>query len=134
MIRNYLKIAFRHLIRNKIYSAINIFGLAVGMACCLVILLFVRDELSFDNFHEKGDRIYRMALERQYPGRERWYAIVPPSYAQAVKEELPEVEEAVRLFYFQGANLLLNIGETTYEEDRAIWADSTFLTFLAFPC
>lgn len=130
MLKNYLTIAFRHLMRNKIYSAINILGLAVGIACCLVILLYVNDELSYDTFHKDGDQIYRMALNRKYPGRVRSYAITPHSYAQAIKEELPEVEESVRVFYFQGANLLFKIGETTYEEKFASWADSNFFDFM----
>lgn len=60
MFKNYLKIAFRNLLRHKIYSLINISGLAIGMACCILILLFVRDELSYDRFHENSDRIYRL--------------------------------------------------------------------------
>ena len=58
MFRNYLTIAIRNLLRHRVYSAINILGLAVGMACCFLILLFVQDELSYDRFHEKADRIY----------------------------------------------------------------------------
>ena len=57
MLRNYLTIAYRQLLRHKGYSLINILGLAVGIACCLIILLYVQDELSFDNFHEKGERV-----------------------------------------------------------------------------
>ena len=86
MFKNYLTIAFRNMMRNKGYSLINILGLAVGIACSVVILIYVGDELSYDNFHEKGDRIYRMALDRQYPGRTRSYAMIPHSYAGAVKD------------------------------------------------
>ena len=60
MLRNYLKIALRNMKRYKGYSFINICGLAIGMACCILILLYVTDELSYDNYHEKGDRIYRI--------------------------------------------------------------------------
>ena len=61
MFRNYLTIAIRNLLRQKLYSAINIFGLALGMACCILILLFVQDELSYDRYHKNADRIYRVA-------------------------------------------------------------------------
>ena len=60
MFKNYLKIAFRNIIRNKFYSSINIAGLAVGMACCIFIFLWVQNEMRFDRFHEKSDRLYRV--------------------------------------------------------------------------
>ena len=93
MIKNFLKIALRNLLKRKVYSLINILGLATGMAVCLLIILFIRDELSFDRQHENGDRIYRMVLDRKYPGRSTAYAIIPQSYATAVKQECPEVIE-----------------------------------------
>jgi len=88
MLQNYLKIAFRNLLKYKGYSAINILGLAVGIACCLVILLFVADELGHDRSWANADRIYRMALNRIYPDRQTGYAIIPPSYAATVKKRL----------------------------------------------
>jgi putative ABC transport system permease protein len=133
MFKNYIKTAIRHLWRHKGYSLINILGLAVGIACCLIILLYVQDELSFDKFHEKGDRIYRVALDRQYPGRSSSYAIIPHSYAQEMKDEFPDVEEAVRLFYFQGNNVTLQVGEQIFEEPHYMWADSTFFEVFSIP-
>ena len=65
MWQNYLKVAFRNLLKRKGYSAINILGLAIGMAVCLLIVLFIKSELSFDRDQERGDRIYRMVVERQ---------------------------------------------------------------------
>ena len=61
MLKNYLKIAFRNLSRNKLYSSINIFGLAAGLAVCLLIMLYILDEKSYDQHHKDGDRIYRLA-------------------------------------------------------------------------
>jgi putative ABC transport system permease protein len=81
MFKNYLKIALRQLGRHKGYTIINILGLAIGMACCLLILMYVQDEMSYDKFHDDGDRIYRMALERKYQVRSRFYAIIPQSYS-----------------------------------------------------
>lgn len=82
-----MKVALRNLLKRKGYTVINVLGLATGMAICLLIVLFINDELSFDKQHEKGDRIYRMVVKRQYPGRTTSYAIIPQSYAKAVKEE-----------------------------------------------
>ncbi|MCB0667438.1 MAG: ABC transporter permease [Saprospiraceae bacterium] len=128
MFSNYLKIAWRNLLRNRNYSLINIIGLAVGLACVMLIAIYLRDELSYDKFHPDGDRIYRMALERKYPGRSRKYAIIPPSYAEAVKDEFASVEDACRLFYFQGFNMLYKVNDQNYEEQYNMWADSNFFS------
>lgn len=133
MFKNYIKTAIRQLWRHKGYSLINILGLAVGIACCLIILLYVQEELSFDKFHEKGDRIYRVALDRQYPGRSSSYAIIPHSFAQEMKAEFPEVEEAVRLFYFQGVTATFEVKDEIYEEPHFLWADSTFFRVFGIP-
>lgn len=131
MFKNYLKIALRQLGRHKGYTIINILGLAIGMACCLLILMYVQDEMSYDKFHDDGDRIYRMALERKYPGRSRFYAIIPQSYAHTTVSEYPEVEEATRMFFFQGT-LTIKQNETLYEEKNRVWADSNFFQFFNF--
>ncbi|OKS85956.1 ABC transporter permease [Mucilaginibacter polytrichastri] len=77
MFKNYLKVALRSLLKRKVFSLINILGLATGMAVCMLIVLFIQDELSFDKFQDKGDLIYRIALERIYPGRSTSYATIP---------------------------------------------------------
>lgn len=127
MIQNYLKIALRNLLKYKGYSAINILGLAVGIASCLVILLFVADELGYDRAWPSGDRIYRMALNRVYPDRQTGYAIIPPSYAGTVKKDFPEVEEAVRLSNFNpGGTVQVKWEDRVFEEKNFCSADSTF--------
>lgn len=127
MFKNFMKVAMRNLFKRKGYTAINVLGLATGMAICLLIVLFINDELSFDKQHEKGDRIYRMVVKRQYPGRTTSYAIIPQSYAKAVKEELPEVEEAVRVFDFVGGGVFqLKYGDKAFEEKRVLAVDSNF--------
>ncbi len=130
MLKNYIKIAWRNLLKKKVYSFINILGLGVGMACCVLIFLFVQDELSYDNYHEKGDRIYRLihgsnSPEGSMEGAEEtpfwvWHnAPVGP----ALKEEFPEVEKIVQ---FSGrSDLLLSYGETTLQEDGVFYMDST---------
>src|SRR5215510_7426416 len=127
MFRNFLKVAIRNLLKRKGYTIINVLGLATGMATCLLIVLFVSDELSFDKQHVKGDNIYRMVVKRQYPGRTTSYAIIPQSYAKAVKQELPEVEEAVRVFDFIGDGVFqLKYGDKAFEEKRVLVVDSNF--------
>lgn len=134
MIRNYLKIAFRNLAKHKANTAINIASLAIGMACCLLIVLYVTDELSYDQHWSKGERIYRMALERKYPGRSTRYAIIPPSYAQTVKKEIPEIEQTTRVFAFGNDQpTLLKLDGRTIEEKRFLVVDSTFFQVFQTP-
>jgi putative ABC transport system permease protein len=77
MFRNYLKIAFRYLLRNKGYTTINILGLAIGIACCVLIMLFVRTEFSYDRFHSKADRIYRLWQQEKVEGQEFINTVTP---------------------------------------------------------
>lgn len=133
MIQNYLKIAWRNLLRNRSYSLINIIGLTAGLACFMLIMLYVQDELSYDTFQEKGDSIYRVALERTYPGRSRNYAIIPHSYSEVIDLEYPEVEETCRLLYFPNNNTIFRVGEQLFEEEHIMWADSNFFDFFSIP-
>jgi putative ABC transport system permease protein len=98
MIRNYLKLTLRSLNKHKGYSFINISGLAIGMACCILILLFVADELSYDTYHENADRIYRVGAISSIGTTTRHYATVPPALAPELVTSIPEVEAAVRIF------------------------------------
>jgi putative ABC transport system permease protein len=133
MFKNYFKVAFRNLLKRKGFSLINILGLATGMAVCLLIVLFIQSELSFDKQHKQADNIYRIALERYYPGRSTSYAIIPQSIGAAIKTEYPEVLESTRLFNLGGnGNFFLRIGEKTFEEKRVLAADSNF--FRVFTC
>lgn len=125
MLKNYLKIAFRNLLKSKGYSLINILGLTVGLSCCILILLHIEDEFSYDTFFPKGDRIHRMALERIYPDHRTFYSIIPAGYAEVVEEEFPEVESAVRLFNF-GQNAVVKHEDRSFIEQNFVWADSNF--------
>ena len=128
MIKNYLKVAWRNLLKRKTYTLINILGLATGMAVCLLIVLFVQSELHYDQQHERGKNIYRLVLDRIYPGRTTSYAFIPQSIGAAVKAEFPEVLESVRLFNFTGdqGNFFLRIGDKVFEEKRVFAVDSNF--------
>ena len=127
MFQNYFKVAIRSLLKRKGYATINILGLSIGMAVCLLIVLFIRSELSFDQSQVKGDHIYRMVVERKYPGRSTSYSIIPQSYAAAVKQECPEVQEAVRLYNFiGGGSFQLKFEDRKFEEKRVFFVDSNF--------
>ncbi len=126
MFKNYLKISLRYLLRHKGYSIINIGGLAVGMACCMLILVFVQDELSFDRFHQKSDRIYRIANQtnNQYSAR-TFFPI-----ASLMKNEFPQIETVVRLS--PRSNRLVQRDNIRFYEDQFLFADSTFFEVFDF--
>ena len=134
MLRNYFVLAIRNLLKNGRYTLINVLGLATGIACCLLILLYVADERGYDRHWPDGARICRMSLERIYPDRRTGYAIVPPSYAQSVKNECPEVEAVARIADFNdGGATVFKVGERTFEETRLLAADSTFFRVFKIP-
>ena len=127
MIRNYFKIAWRNLLKRKSYAFINIFGLALGAAICLLIVLFIKSESSVDSWRNDADNVYRMVVKRQYPTRVSSYAIIPDSYAKTVKEELPEVDEVVRVFnFFNNGTFQIQYGDKKFEETEVYYADPTF--------
>lgn len=129
MLRNYFKTAFRNLWKHRVFSFINLTGLAVGMAACFLIYLYVSFELSYDTFHSKADRIYRVVCDIKTPtevinaGGPSW--AVPPN----AKDEFPEVEAFVRL---APDNLLVRKGNIKFQEDNVMWADSAFFKVFDF--
>ncbi len=127
MFKNYFKVAIRNLMKRKTYTLINVLGLATGMAVCLLIILFIQSELSYDNFQQRADQIFRVALERRYPGRSTSYAIIPLSIGESIKKEYPEVLESTRLFDIVGNTFFfLRIGDKVFEEKKVLAADSNF--------
>jgi putative ABC transport system permease protein len=123
MLRNYFLIAIRNIFRQKAYSIINISGLAIGIMSCLLILMYVTDELSYDRFHEKGDRIYRLFFRYTSPNGESFnHAIGPYRLADELADRYPEIEEAVRLSFT--SPMELRYGETEFVEDNVLLADS----------
>src|ERR1700733_16295879 len=97
MIRNYIKTAFRPLIKNKGFTAINVFGLALGLAACLLIVFYVFDELSYDRYNVNADRIYRVNEDLKLGDNRVQYAVCMPPLAQTLKSDFPDVENTVRL-------------------------------------
>jgi putative ABC transport system permease protein len=133
MLRNYLTIAMRNLSKHRFYTFINIMGLAVGIASCLVIVLFVINELSYDKHHLQADRIYRVNGEIKFGGNHWKLAVAPAPLAETFIHEFPEVESAVR-FRSRGS-YLVKVSETAdnIKEDNVIWADSTFFKIFTVP-
>jgi putative ABC transport system permease protein len=133
MLRNYIKTAFRSLVKQKIYTAINIAGLAVSITACLLIALYVKHELSYDRFFPNADRIYKMILERKYPSHATFYASIPHSYATVVQRDFPEVENTMHMFGSgKNSNIKYKASDTeikTFEEDYFMFADSAFFSF-----
>ncbi|MDB5242172.1 MAG: hypothetical protein JWP57_2797 [Spirosoma sp.] len=132
MLTSYLKITFRNLWKAKGYTAINIIGLAIGMACCLVIFLFVWDELHYDRFHTKADRIYRIVNQLSLDGRQLKMARTPPAYGPALKRTFPAVEQSVRIFEF-GSKELVRYADKKFTEPDILLADSSFFDIFSFP-
>lgn len=131
MLKNYFAIAWRAIRQKPLYSFINIFSLSVGLAACLVIYLFVQDEQSFDAFHEKNARIYRLDEVQNFPGtNEQKVALSMPGMAPAIGREFPEVVTYTR---FQNRNkLLITKGETRMLVQNVAHVDSTYLDIFDF--
>lgn len=133
MLKNYLKIALRNLLNNKGYTAINVFGLGLGLATCLLIVLYISDELSFDKHHRSVDRLFRIALEA---GNEKW-AGTPGPVAAGIKTDFAEVESVTRILKFSGVDRMLledrNGKETTrFYETNGYYADSTLFDVFTY--
>ncbi len=123
---SYFKIAWRNLFRQKAFSFINIFGLAIGMACSILILFWVQDELSYDRFHANAGQLYR--ITGSTPDIKAATSVAP--MAAALKAQMPEVKNAARLW--SSANLL-EVGNRKFDEKRVFYADASFLDLFSFP-
>lgn len=135
MFRNYLKIAFRNLLRGKLYSFINIFGLAIGISCFMLIILFIQDELRYDRFNRKIDRIYRVTSKLDHTeGQGENSSSNPFPLAKALKTDYPHlIEEVVRFFNFQVPSFSLQYGDARFNEKRLFYADSSLWKIFDFP-
>lgn len=131
MLRNYLKIALRNLWKSKAFSAINIIGLAIGLATCLLIMLFVIDELSYDRYNKKADRIYRVDGEIKFGGNHFVLAVAQDPMGPTLKKDYPQVEQYVR--FRSNGGLLLKKGNENVQENRVIYADSTLFSVFTLP-
>ena len=131
MFKNYLKVAFRNIKRHKGYSFINITGLAIGMACCLLISLWVLDELSFNRFHIHTDQLYRVEFDQNYSGKLFHVTVSPYPMARALEAEIPEIEHAVRSTSM--GELLVRYEDKLLYQDGIRAVDPAFLEIFTFP-
>ncbi len=129
MIKNFIKIAYRNLLRSKGFSFLNISGVAIGMASAMLILLWVQDELNFDRFHEKTDRIYMMYGRNKINGQLLAVSQTPEIMESTLKQNYPEVEDAVR---YNNVTFLMTVGDKHLNVQGA-FADSGFLSTFSYP-
>ncbi len=129
MIKNYLKIAFRNLRRHPFYAFVNIFGLSLGIACCILIALFIRDEWSYDKFHADADRIYRVALHETYEDHEFLNVVTPYRFEGMFEDNFPEVEAAVQLM-----KITARVQKDMVQANDDVYlADADFFEMFDFP-
>ena len=132
MLNNYFKMALRHFLKYKSYAFINIAGLMIGMTCSLLILFYIRYELSYDDYHEHGDRIYRVVMYQKgnkYQGTE-WFNVTPGALQPTVTHEIPEVLLATRARNQSG---IIRHQEQIVREDNIRYADPEFLQIFTYP-
>ena len=126
MLRNYFLIAWRNFKRHKGFSFINLLGLSIGMAACLLILQYVTFQTSFDDFHAHAPRLYRVVLGKDVPGR--W--VTPQGLSPLLKQEFPQVEQVSRMESDGG---VVAAGQAVFTEDKMYWVEPAFLTMFSFP-
>jgi len=129
MLKNYIKVAVRNIVRHPGYSFINITGLAVGMACCILILLWVQDELSFDRFHAKAGDIYRVIQEINFTDHSTTWAITQGPLGPSLKADFPDIPESVR---FTRRGMRLSYGDKVFDELVGM-ADGSIFSVFSFP-
>ena len=132
MFRNYLSVALRNLRRHPAYSLINIAGLAIGMATCILILLYIQDELSYDRYHPHADRVYRIVDDIESGGQTVQTAGTPTAWGPALKRDFPEIELLVRM-RGTGSAWLVDLGNTIYYERKVIWAEPDLFKMFTIP-
>ncbi|HTI10076.1 MAG TPA: ABC transporter permease [Puia sp.] len=129
MLKNYFKIAFRNLLRSKGFSVINISGLAIGMASAMLILLWIENEMSYDRFYKKADRLYMMHNRDKFSGELWAWGSTPKIMGTTLKKDYPEVEDVAR---FNNITFLTTVGET-HLNSRGAFTDSGFISMFDFP-
>ncbi len=132
LIRNYFKTLGRNISRNKFYTTLNLSGLTIGIATCLLIILFIKDEVSYDRFHEKADRIHRVTLKYEVGSQTHWAAIGPP-VAKGLKDAIPEIEETVRMYPIGGNFHIFGYENNRYKATKGVYTDSSFFDVFSYP-
>ena len=123
MFQNYFKIALRNIRKHKVYSFINVTGLAIGMTCCILLVLYIHAELSFDRYHKYADRIYRLCAYVNIGGNENYNTSSNALCAGALKDDYPEVVNAVRMRWMYAS--WIRFGEKRFFENSMFYADES---------
>ena len=129
MFKNYLKITFRNLLKHKSYTLINVFGLSIGIACCLLIILYVQYELSFDKYHENAQRIHRIVMNWSSGNDIIHSAISPYRLADALKADFPEIENIVR---FDHQEVYVKYNNSSMRESSVFICDESVFDVFSF--
>lgn len=127
MLQNYIKITFRNIRKYKGYSFINICGLAIGIVCCLLIYLFVSEELSYDKYHKDKERIFRIATKFETKTFADNWAAIGPAVGPYVKRDFPQVENAARIFHIEQP--LIKRHKNMFHEENIFYTDFTTVHF-----
>jgi len=131
MIRNYLNVAFRNILKYKFFSAINILGMTIGVAAFLLIVLYITDELSYDRFHGNAGRIYQVGLKAKIAGQDIRVSNTCPPMAAALMTDIPEIEAATRVTPYFG-RAAVKYEDKVLTEEKVFYADSNFFEFFSF--
>ena len=132
MLKNYFKIAIRNLKKSKAFSFINILGLTIGLACCMLIAAYVYDELSYDKYPEKAAQIYRIELSTVSNGGTERYPGVDIAVGQGMKDAFPEIQSFTRLL--SGREFFVKYDDKQFKEQKVAFTDANFLQFFSIPC
>lgn len=132
MLKNYFKVALRNLFKHKFFSAINIFGLTVGITSCLLIFIYVTDELSYDRFHAHAENLYRVGLHGKIAGQEIYTTNSSLPVGPAMKNEIPGVEGMTRVLPLRSTGVLFKNEDKIFTEKDVCYADSNFFKFFSF--
>lgn len=130
MLKNYYKVAIRNILKYKMFSAINILGMSIGVTSCLMIILYVTHELSYDTFHSDANRIYQVGLNGKIGGQDIRVSNTCPPMAEALVADIPEVEAATRIA--QMNQPVVKNGEKIFTEEKVFFADSNFFEFFSY--
>ncbi len=133
MLRNYFRVAVKNLQKNKLNSFLNVMGLAIGIAAFVIIALYVLQEVSYDDFHEGADRIYRVGVMKDVDGLNRGNASAPYPLADVLVSEYPEVELAGRFIQMFNQNAVVRVGTDFFSEEKFYFADQNILNVLTIP-
>lgn len=131
MFRNYFKIAWRNLAKNKLYSIINVAGLTIGITCCILIGLYLLNEFSYDRFHKNADRLVRATTEYTVNGAKSYDGHTGSMVAPRLALAFPQIKSYVRILHFEPYTVRFN--DKVFVEKRFLFADSSFFSMFSFP-